>query len=138
MELLYILLVLLVVTRGCAAAAVRFGQPALVGELIAGILLGMTANAFPRSLPVLSSLKDDDVFLAIADLGVFFLMLLGGLELRPNQLIKASLKSTVIAVLGMLIPFSCGFSFAWWILPESEYHFAQSIFAGTALSITAV
>ena len=46
MELLYILLVLLVATRFAGEIATRLGQPALVGELLAGIALGVIAHQF--------------------------------------------------------------------------------------------
>jgi Kef-type K+ transport system membrane component KefB len=88
--------------------------------------------------PVLANLTENPVFLAITDLGVFFLMLHGGVEMRPNELAKASLTSFIIATCGLLLPLSIGFALGWWFLPESGYKVAQCLFVGTALSITAV
>lgn len=138
MEILYILLVLLLVTRTFGELSVRLGQPALVGELISGIALGATVAQFADFFPTLAGVTEDRVFLAIADLGVFFLMLYGGVEMRPNELAKASLTSFVVATCGLLVPLAIGFGLGWWYLPESGYKVAQSLFIGTALAITAV
>ncbi len=113
MELFYILLVLLVFTRLMGEVAVRFRQPALVGELVAGIGLGMMVNHFQQTFPVLSGLTKDTVFRAITDLGVFFLMLHAGLEMRPKDLVKASSRSLLVAVSGLLLPLGAGFAVAW-------------------------
>jgi len=100
MEILYVLLVLLLVTRTCGELAERVGQPALVG--------------------------------------VFFLMLYGGIEMQPQQIVKASGAALLVAVCGMVLPLAVGFGMGWWFLPASDYKFAQCLFIGTALAITAV
>lgn len=138
MEILYILLVLLVVTRSLGEIAVRVGQPALVGELVGGILLGGVAGAFSEQLPVLSGLEHDAVFAAITDLGVFFLMLLAGIEMRPREFAEASGRSIPVAISAMLVPLAFGFAVTWFWLPASDYRFAQALFVGTGLAITAV
>lgn len=138
METLYVLLVLLVVTRLFGEAAVRLGQPALVGELVSGICLGMIVGHFSEAFPILSGLDENEVFRAVTDLGVFFLMLLAGLEMRPKDIAKASAGSLAVAVCGLALPFSAGFALGWIYLPAGEVKLAQATFVGTALSITAV
>ena len=138
METIYILLVLLVVARTLGELAVRFRQPALVGELLGGILVGVIAGAFSERLPVLAGLSDDPVFAAITDLGVFFLMLLAGIEMRPKEFAEASGSSLPVALCAMLLPLGLGFAVTWVWLPENEYRFAQALFVGTAMAITAV
>jgi Kef-type K+ transport system membrane component KefB len=138
METLYILLVLLVVARALGELAVRFRQPALVGELVGGILVGVIAGAFSERLPVLAGLSDDPVFAAITDLGVFFLMLLAGIEMRPKEFAEASGSSLPVAVCALLLPLGLGFAVTWAWLPASEYRLAQALFVGTAMAITAV
>jgi len=137
-EILYILLILLVITRTFGELAIRCGQPPLVGELIGGVLLGIVVRHFPDTFPVLSELSDNDVFTAITDLGIFFLMLLGGMEMRPEKIAESSRKAFLVAVSGMVVPFSLGTAVAWHFLPDSDYTLAQSVFVGTALAITAV
>ncbi|MEZ6097750.1 MAG: cation:proton antiporter [Pirellulaceae bacterium] len=138
MEILYILLVLLVVTRAFGEIAERCGQPALVGELLSGIALGVVVARFSETFPVLSELTENPVFRAVTDLGVFFLMLYGGVVMRPKDLAKASASSFFVAVCGLFFPLALGFWAGWSFLPDSDYRFAQSLFIGTALSITAV
>ncbi|MBE0626500.1 MAG: cation:proton antiporter [Burkholderiales bacterium] len=138
MHLLYILLVLLLVTRICGELAERLRQPALVGELIAGIALGMLANRYSGTFPVLADLPDNEVFKAITDLAIFFLMLLAGIELHPRELVQASGRALGVAAGGMLLPLALGYGLAWAFLPDSPLKFGQSLFLGTALAITAV
>ncbi len=138
LELFYILLVFLVVARLFGEVAVRLGQPVLVGELIAGIVLGLVAGNAPDRFPVLSGLEHNEVFSAIVELATFFLMLLAGLELRPNDLFKDLDRSAAVATGGMLVPLAIGIGLGWWILPESDLRFSQMMFLGVALAITAV
>lgn len=138
MELLSILLILLLVTRSFGEVAERFGQPALVGELLSGVAIGLIVRQFSGVFPVLSGLSEDEVFLAMTDLGVLFLMLMGGIELQPRELVGASAGAFVIALFGMLLPFAAGFGLGWMFLPASDVRISQCLFLGTALSITAV
>ncbi len=138
MELLFALLVLLVVTRLCGEVAVRLGQPALVGELVGGILLGLLVHSSPEHFPALSGLSEDPEFRAITDLGVFFLMLLAGLEMKPSELTQGSARSLSIGVGGLIIPLVLGSGLGWLFIPESPHRPAQALFLGTAVAITAV
>lgn len=135
---MYVLLVLLVVTRVCGEFAIRVGQPPLVGELIGGIALGLVVGRFSATFPILADLAHNDVFVALTNLGVFFIMLLGGVEMRAKKLFEASAGSMVVSISALLLPLILGFGAGWWFLPESELKFAQSLFVGTALAVTAV
>jgi Kef-type K+ transport system membrane component KefB len=138
MDLLYVLLVLLLVTRLCGELAERLRQPALVGELVAGIALGVVASRYHDALPVLAGLPDNEVFNGLTDLAIFFLMLLAGIELRPSELAEATGRAVAVALGGMVLPLLLGFGLGWWFLPDSSYKLAQSLFLATALAITAV
>lgn len=138
MELFYILAVLLVVTRAFGELASRLHQPELVGQLVGGILLGLLVHHFDETFPVLSELTSNELFVSFTDLGVFFLMLMGGLEMRPLDLQKASVDAFWIAVAGLLIPLAGGCLLGWVYLPESDWKVAQVLFIGTALAITAI
>ena len=138
MKLLYILLVLLFITRLFGELSVRLKLPVLVGELIAGVFLGILVQHYSSALPILSSLTENEVFTSITDLAVFFLMLLAGVEISPRSLVKQSKKSFNIAIGGILLPLILGFGLAWLWLPKSELLLAQALFLGVALAITAV
>ena len=138
MEIFYVLLILLVVTRAFGEIAVRLGQPALVGELLAGIALGAAIRFSPSSFPVMHAVPENEVFTAITDLGIFFLMLMTGLEMHPKEVAEKSKGAMLIALGGLIIPLLAGFSLGWLFLPQSNVRLAQVLFIGTALAITAV
>ena len=138
MDLFYVLLVLLVVTRTFGELAARIGQPALVGELVSGVVLGTIVGQYAEYFPSLSSLQGDRVFEAIADLGMFFIMLFAGIEMQPSKIVQYSKQSMAVAVGGMVLPMAMGIGLGLLFLPASEFLTVQALFIGTALAITAV
>ena len=138
MDLFYVLLILLVATRAFGEAAERLGQPALVGELIAGIALGSIVAEYPGNFHELVGLAKNDVFVTITDLGMFFLMLYAGVEMQPHKIVQYSGGSVVVAIGGMIVPLGLGVALGWYFLPETDLKAAQCLFIGTALAITAV
>jgi len=138
MDIFYILLVLLIVSRIFAEISVRLGQPELLGDLVAGILIGLIVNRFHEYFPLLSGLDENEIFTTIKDLGIFFLLLMGGIELRPSEMARASIGGMMVAIGGMLVPFLLAVFMGMYFLPASDYQTAQIIFLGTALSVTAV
>jgi len=137
-DLFYILLVLLVATRAFGEMAARIGQPALVGELVSGVILGTLVAQYTDKLPTLSNLQGDIVFEAITDLGMFFIMLYAGIEMQPNKIFQYSKQSAAVAIGGMVLPLALGVGLGFAFLPASEFLMPQALFIGTALSITAV
>lgn len=138
MDLFYVLLILLVVTRTFGELAVRVGQPALVGELVSGVLLGTIVIQYSEYFPMLTDLADDGVFNAITNLGMFFIMLYAGIEMQPNKILQHSRKSMAVALGGMVLPMLLGITLGLVFLPASDFLLVQSLFIGTALAITAV
>ena len=138
MEILYVLLILLVITRTFGELAIRLGQPALVGELLSGILLGTVIKFSPSSFPIMQGITENEIFTAITDLGVFFLMLMAGLEMHPREIAEKSKGALIIAMGGLIVPLLVGCGIGWGFLPQSDFRFAQTLFIGTALAITAV
>ncbi|QBQ55798.1 cation:proton antiporter [Nitrosococcus wardiae] len=138
MELFYILLVLLLATRLFGELAKRVGQPPLIGEVVAGIVLSALAAEFPDIFPEPADLIEDPVFTALTDLAIFFLMLLAGMHLRLHELAKASGNAFFIAVGGMAVPMAVGVGLGWLLVPDSDYKQAHTLFLATTLSITAL
>ena len=84
------------------------------------------------------AVPENEVFTAITDLGIFFLMLMTGLEMHPKEVAEKSKGAMLIALGGFIIPLLAGFSLGWLFLPQSNVRLAQALFIGTALAITAV
>lgn len=138
MRFLYLILVLLVVTDLFAMVAQRLRMPAIVGELMAGVALGLVLSRYRENLPVLWDLTRGDVFEALVKLGMFFLMLLAGIRMDPVDFKRTSGSAPFVAIGGMAVPLVCGTALGLVVLPESSFKLAQSLFLGTALAITAV
>lgn len=138
MDIFYVLLVVLLVSRLGAEIAERFGQAALAGELLAGVVLGVAAGQLAGMFPELSDLGENPVFLGITDLGIFFLMLRAGMELQPRELAESSMGAVAVAISGTAVPLALGIGLGWYFLPESELKVAQALFVGVALAVTAI
>lgn len=138
MNILYLILVLLVVTRVFAELAERVNLPAIVGELVAGVALGMVLQNFSDSMPVLWSATQSETYESIVSLGMFFLMLLAGIRMEPMDFMRSSKSAVLIALGGMVVPAGAGFALGLVVLPESSIKLVQCVFLGVALAITAV
>jgi len=138
MDIWYILLILLVTARLFSEFSRRINIPPLAGEILAGVLLGLVFNTYSETLPVLANLHHHEVFVAITEFGIFFLMLYAGIELSYSSLKKASGVAIWVATGGMIIPLALGIGMGWISFPDSELKSAQVLFLGVALAITAV
>jgi Kef-type K+ transport system membrane component KefB len=137
-DILYLILVLLVVTRVFAELAERAKLPAIVGELVAGVALGLLLQRSPDSLSVLWSASQSETYTSLVSLGMFFLMLLAGIRMEPLEFARTSKSAVLVALGGMIIPVGAGFALGLAVLPESPFKLVQSLFLGTALAVTAV
>jgi Kef-type K+ transport system membrane component KefB/nucleotide-binding universal stress UspA family protein len=138
--------VLLVVGRLLGELMLRIGQPAVMGQLIAGIMLGpsllgavfpdLQHAIFPRT-PGQKAMID-----AVAQLGVLMLLLLAGMETDLSLVKKTGRASFMVSLTGILVPFACGFALGEMLpdamLPHPEQRLVTSLFLGTALSISSV
>ena len=105
---------------------------------LAGICLGYLLARFQGLAPSMWFAANSDIFAGLAELGMFFLMLLAGIRMEPLDFARSSKSAVLIAVGGMLVPVSVGFGLGFVVLPESSFKIAQSLFLGVALAITAV
>ncbi|RZV36849.1 MAG: cation:proton antiporter [Chromatiales bacterium] len=138
MDILYLILVLLVITRVFAELAERIRVPGIVGELMAGVALGLFLESFHDKLPVLWSATQSETYASIVSLGMFFLMLLAGIRMEPVDFARTSRSAIIVALGGMAVPVSAGLLLGTLMLPESPLKLVQSLFLGVALAITAV
>ena len=101
-QLLLVLAAVLLTTRSLSALAERIGQPAILGELVGGIVLGASA---------LGILDPNDVAIhTLAQLGLLILLFEIGLATDLRALTKVGGTATVIAVVGVVLPFALGFA----------------------------
>lgn len=111
----------------------RFKIPTVVGEIMAGVIIGNTI--LRESL----QLTGDIEFLQIlAELGVVFLIFLVGLETPFEEMKKVGGTSLVVALLGIVVPFAAGFGIMWWLgSPTIEGLFLAAALVATSVGITA-
>ena len=136
------LAVITVVGGLLAALAVRLRQPAVIGEIVAGILLGPTLlGALPGHLTTtLFPVADRPVLTALADVGLVLFMFGVGYEVDFGSLrgAKRSVISTALA--GVLLPFGLGVAVALLLYGEDGHgvdRLSFVLFLGVALAITA-
>lgn len=113
--------------------AARLGQPPVLGELVAGVLLG---NAGIVGVTTLDPIKTDASIDMLSRIGVLVLLFQVGLESTVAQMLRVGLSSFVVASLGVVAPFALGWGVGAWLLPgASPYAHA---FLGATLSATSV
>ncbi len=126
MSLLSSLLVLIVVARLLGQVFARFNQPAVIGEMLAGILLGPAVLGFIEPTRALAG---------ISELAVFLIILSAGLEMRFEDIIDAMKGGGMkLALLSFLIPFFGGVAVAL----AFDLDAMRTVFLGLCISITAL
>jgi Kef-type K+ transport system membrane component KefB len=103
----------------------RLKQPGIVGEILAGVLIGPS---------VLGWIRPNDVLTALAELGVMFLLFRVGLEVRSSELMRVGRTALLVACLGVIVPFVLG----WVIMRLWGEPQVESIFVGAAMVATSV
>ena len=101
----------------------RLRLPGVLGEILAGVLIGPYA---------LGWIRPSDTLRAIAEIGAIFVLFLAGLEISPKDLIKVGQKALVVAVAGIILPFVLGFSYMHWRGDATT----ESVFVGVAMVAT--
>lgn len=119
------LLLILTVAWALGALFVRVGLPIMLGELLAGIILGP---------PLLGAVHSSPTLQFLADLGIFFAMFYAGMEMDPRELVRHIWPSLAVAVGGFVVPFILGY-FVCRLFGGTLY---QSLFVGMGLSVTAI
>src|SRR3954465_7867317 len=140
------IVVLLLVGRLLGEAMQRIGQPAVMGQLIAGILLG--PSVFGALWPeaqhaVFPPAREQKAMIdAVSQLGILMLLLLTGMETDLGLVKKVRRAAFSVSVAGIAVPFVCGFTLGEFLpegmLPRPELRLITSLFLGTALSISSV
>jgi Kef-type K+ transport system membrane component KefB len=127
------LAVILLLSKLGSDIAVRLRQPAVLGELIVGVLLG---NVHILGLTALEPLKTDPSMDMLARIGVLLLLFEVGLESTVGQMLKVGLSSFLVAIVGVICPFALGWGIGAVLLPHASLY--AHAFLGATLSATSV
>lgn len=136
--LLFDLAAILLIARLVGLAARRLGQPAVIGEIVAGIVLGptvlgVTAGRLVFPLDVRPALS------AVANVGLAIFMFIVGLELDRNAVRRGVKAAVLLSLASTVLPFAMGAALAWSLLVRhdaSHHPLAFAVFVGAAMSIT--
>lgn len=129
------LAIIIVAAKASGYISTRLGQPAVLGELLAGIILGPTFLNMLGTWPVF----EEDTHLGeiielMAEIGVLLLMMLAGLELDLAEMLNSGKAASLSGTLGVIVPLVMGFGTALAFgLDQTE-----ALFMGLALSATSV
>ncbi len=146
-QLLIQLSLMLVMGRIFAEIARRFKQPAVVGELIAGIIIGPTVlgliqpDWFQFLFP--SGSASGVVLAGLVQVAVIMLLFIAGLEVDLHIVWQQGRQSILTSLLGLIVPFLFGFGLPYVFseffgIAESQDHFTFALFMGTAMAISAL
>ena len=136
-SLVLLLAIILVSAKLGADVATRVGQPAVLGELVAGVLLGNLALV---GVSGLEPIKNDAAIDMLSRLGVILLLFEVGLESTVRQMLKVGPSSLAVATLGVAAPFALGWGVGAWLLPHSSSYvhaFLGATLCATSVGITA-
>lgn len=120
------LLILLVVAKVFGEIFERFKQPAMIGEIIAGIIVG------PSLLNIVHRTEDIKV---ISELGIFLLVIIAGLEINLDDILK-SLKgrNIIISLMAFFVPILSGIAVGYYF----DKDIMTTVFIGLCVAITAL
>jgi Kef-type K+ transport system membrane component KefB len=113
--------------------AIRVKQPAVLGELLAGILLG---NLSFGGVPPFHAIAQNETIEVIAGIGALILLFEVGIESTVGQMLKVGLTSLLVAVLGVVLPFGLGWAVSAWLMPGASVY--VHAFIGATLTATSV
>ena len=137
---------LLLVGRGLGELMQRVGQPAVMGQLLGGLLLGpsLLGQVWPDFQHALfpQTAEQKSMVDAVSQLGVLMLLLLTGMETDLRLVRRVGRAAIAVAAAGVMLPFVCGFGLGEMlpdsILPNPQARFVTALFLATALSISSI
>jgi len=132
--------------RSLGEIMIRFKQPGVMGQLIAGLVLGpsLLGAVFPDwHHAIFPDAKEQKAMLdGVSQFGVLMLLLLTGMETDLKLVRRTGAASAIASIAGIIIPFACGVALGEALpdsmLPDPGKRLITSLFLGTALSIASV
>ncbi len=150
-EILLALFIILVSAKIMAEIFERLRQPAVVGEILAGVIIGPSVLGWVNPadfivflrqtgeiLPDLANITFAEFIGILAEIGVVFLLFNVGLETKPQAIFAVGKRAAVVAVLGVILPFAAGYLIAvLWGGSQVEAMFIGAALVATSVGITA-
>jgi Kef-type K+ transport system membrane component KefB len=128
-EILFSIFIIFIAAKLSAEFFERIRQPAVVGEILAGVLIGPS---------LLGLVKQTEITAALSEIGVILLLFTVGLEINPSALFKVGGRALLVAVAGVILPFIAGWALmALWGAPTIEGVFLGAAMVATSVGITA-
>src|SRR3954454_17496014 len=114
------LVVIIVAARVFALVFRRLGQPAVVGEIAAGLIFGPSVfgRFFPGASHAIFDPSVETVMKMLSQLGLIFLLFVIGLEFDFTHLKQKSRAALSVSITGIVLPFALGWGLAHWIHPH--------------------
>jgi len=139
-KVFFVLIFILLLGKLCGEVAERGGQPAVLGELAAGVLLGSSVLGVipPLGTPI------GDLVHVFAEIGVSILLFEIGLETDLKEMFRVGPAALMVAVVGVCVPFALGFLYWYNVNPSIGAHppgitfSVVAIFVGATLTATSV
>jgi len=124
-RVLFTIFVIFVAAKLAAEIFERLKQPAVAGEILAGVVIGPS---------LLNWVAPSELTEALSEIGVIFLLFLVGLETKPADIFRVGWRATLVAILGVVVPFIFGYliMLAW---GETQI---EAVFVGAAMVATSV
>jgi Kef-type K+ transport system membrane component KefB len=120
------LLIILLTARIFAELATRMQAPSVIGELLAGVILGPS---------LLGWIEPFEAIKLMAEIGIILLLFEVGLETDVKRLVRTGIKSLVVAMVGFVLPLLLGFSLGYWVFNQP---LLVSLFIGGTLTATSI
>lgn len=146
-QLLFQLSIMILMGRLFAEIARRLKQPAVVGEIFAGIILGPTIMGMlqPEWFQSLFPVNDSSgvVLAGFVQVAVVMLLFIAGLEVDLHIVWQQGGQAVITSLFGLVVPFALGFVFPYYFpeffgMAEDSSDFIFALFMGTAMAITAL
>ena len=136
-DILIGLAIVLVVAKAMGDVFERLGQPAVLGEIVAGVVLG---NLNLLGWGWFDWLTEQQALQGLAEIGVILLLFEVGLESDMGKMARAGASATAVAFIGVIFPVALGFGVHRALVPDATWHvhlFVGAVLAATSVGITA-
>jgi Kef-type K+ transport system membrane component KefB len=141
--LLLQVIVVILAAKVCGTLSVKLGQPAVIGEIVAGLMLGpsLLGALLPAAQSFLFPPSSLEFLRLLSQIGVILFMFVVGMDLNVQHLRQRAHAAVLVSHAGIVVPFFLGVAFSLLIYPTvapARIAFAPfALFVGVAMSVTA-